>query len=126
MLHFLTKVWRWLRRCFSPSSSSSPLAPNVPPTQLSDSEYDHHLLALLEAVNQGATWPELQAWLMVHNLKKNQLAQWLEHYSQQWLQQPQQHQELGRRLSLLGRVATGELGRVACAIGAQLSASITH
>ena len=49
------------------------------------------------------------------------LAKWLRSFGEGWLEQPEIHQELARRLGLLGRVATGELAEVAKSLSERLS-----
>jgi len=80
-------------------------------------------MAVLEEAEQGKSWGNLQAVLMLRHLSAVQLAQWLKAHSSRWVEQPEQHQELARRLLMLGRVASGELATIASAIGTQLQVS---
>jgi len=81
-------------------------------------------MAVLEEAEQGKSWGNLQGVLMLRHLSAVQLAQWLKAHSSRWVvEQPEQHQELARRLLMLGRVASGELATIASAIGTQLQVS---
>ncbi|HEY9605910.1 MAG TPA: tetratricopeptide repeat protein, partial [Allocoleopsis sp.] len=95
--------------------------PRLPhPEFRSDLEYENLLRALLEEVEQGKSWGQLQGFLIANHLDEKQLAQWLQDYSNRWLAQPESNQELTLRLVLLGQVATGELGTVAKTLGERL------
>lgn len=108
MFKLLAKLWRWLKRWFIRQPP-----PPSPPTQPSDLDYENVVLALLSEVAQGKTWGQLQAFLMSRNVNQQRLAAWLQDFGQRWLEKPEVHQELARRLVLLGEGATGELARVA-------------
>ena len=118
MLRFLTRLWRWLKDRFFGNRSAAPAAAvSSPRSPLSDLDYENALMAVLEEAEQGKSWGNLQGVLMLRHLSAVQLAQWLKAHSSRWVEQPEQHQELARRLVILGQVASEELATIALAIG---------
>ncbi len=121
MQNCFAKLWRWMKRGFVRTPK---LTPSPPPHEISDLEYENHLMALLEQVAEGRTWGMLQGFLASRNVDKNRLTQWLQGFGERWLTQAGlEEQELARRLRLLGEVATGELAEVAKRLSERLSAS---
>ena len=122
MLKFFAKLWRWMRRWLV---REPPPSPPSPPAFRSDLEYENLLLALLQEVEQGISWGQIQGFLMANQLDRMRLAQWLQGYGDRWLAQQELTQELARRLILvmLGQVTTGELGTVARTLGKRLLVS---
>ncbi len=121
MLRFLSNPCRYIKSRFVRNPSSPSPSPLPKPNQLSNLEYENLFLELLDKVEKGSSWGELQGFLIVKKLDKQHLAKWLRRFGEGWLEQPETHQELARRLGLLGRVATGELAEVAKSLSENLS-----
>ncbi|HAC65255.1 MAG TPA: hypothetical protein DCF68_17445 [Cyanothece sp. UBA12306] len=112
------KICNKIKSFFNRNSQALPPPEKVEPSNL---EYENVLMILLEESVNGAIWGSLQGTLISHNIKMNQLAGWLENKGKEWQKQPDNYQELGERLRVLGRVATGRLGDVARRLGNQKS-----
>jgi len=123
MLRWLTKLWRWFKGLFVRNRPAATV-PSLRLT-LSNLEYENTLMALLEEAEQGKSWSNLQALLVLHRLTPEVLAQWLKEHSSRWIEQPEQYQEFARRLVMLAQVASGELATVAHAIGMQIQVNAT-
>jgi tetratricopeptide (TPR) repeat protein len=120
MLEFLAKLSRSIRDRFV----GEPPPVQLPsPDSRSDLEYENLLWALLEEVEQGESWGQLQGFLIANRLDARRLAQWLQSYGDRLLEQPESNQELARRLVKLGQVANGDLGTVARTLGERLLVS---
>ncbi len=120
MLRLLRKLWNWLKGLLvrTPQPTVTPLT-----SEPDDIEYENILMALLEKVAEGKSWGELQGFLISRKVNPDKLAQWLQQFGQRWLEKPELHQELARRLIMLGGVATGRLGEVARGLGKDLQNS---
>ncbi|MEO0408311.1 MAG: tetratricopeptide repeat protein, partial [Cyanobacteria bacterium P01_A01_bin.135] len=121
MLEFLTKLWRWIKGLFvrrAARPGQDVHRPVAARPALSDVEYENYFMQLLETLEQGLGRGELRGWLITRRVREEELANWLGRQRERWMAQPEQHGELARRLERLGRVASGELGVVAGAIGA--------
>jgi len=79
---------------------------------------------LLEGVNEGWSRGRVSGFLIGKRITETQLAAWLRPFGERLLATPEQHQELVRRIVLLGELRGGELGQVAGEIGRQISALI--
>jgi tetratricopeptide (TPR) repeat protein len=101
----------------------------VPPT-LTDAEYEAKLMELLEGVNQGWGRGDVAEFLLAKRIKNGDFAAWLRRFEARLLAGAQGStasadavvslQELARRLELLGRVASGELGECAGNVGREI------
>ena len=99
MLRFLKKLWNWLKSLFGWTGLSHKERENTPVT----------------------TGGRLKGWLYARDFNDKQLARWIGRKGQEWLQHPQDYQQLGRDLQELALVATGELGEAAQLISQQLA-----
>ncbi|MCL1464758.1 hypothetical protein [Argonema galeatum] len=79
---------------------------------------------LLEGVNQNWSRGQVLGFLIGRGITEVELAAWLRPFGERLLATPEQHQELVRRIVLLGELRGGELGQVAGEIGRQISALI--
>lgn len=77
-------------------------------------------MELLDRVERGNTWGQLQGFLITRQIDRNKLARWLRGKGEEWLEQAESYRPLGQRLQKLGEIATGELGEVARQLGVQL------
>ncbi|MEC4895052.1 MAG: tetratricopeptide repeat protein, partial [Oscillatoria sp. PMC 1050.18] len=108
MFNWLKQLWQKILNWFAPKPEPPP------PPEPSDLEYQTWLEDVLAQVAQGSTWSDLQAFLIIKNIKKNKLAQWLKKFGAKLAsQETQPDAEWVRRLALLGKVAQGDLGRAA-------------
>ncbi len=121
MLQFLSNPCQYIKSRFVRNPSSPSPSPSPKPAEFSNLEYENLFMELLDKVEKGNSWGELQDFLIVKKLDKQRLASWLRSFGEGWLEQPETHQELARRLGLLGRVATGELAEVAKSLSEKLS-----
>jgi len=117
MFGFLKRLWQWLKRWFGRRDEPTP--PPVPPAP-DNTEYENVLMAVLEGVDGGYTWGNLQGLLMSRRVEPDGLAAWLASFGERWLEHPQSYQERAGQLIRLGQVAPGELGRVAGELGERL------
>ncbi len=108
-MNWLKKLWNWLKIFFINCSRTT--KPVEPPSKrrLSDAEYENILFALLAAIKRGRSWGNCQGFLISRNVKPEQLAEWIEEKSLEWLDNRDNYQELGRDLEELGNIASGKL-----------------
>ena len=112
-MNWLKKLWNWLKNFFIPSSQTTQSVAPPPKPKLSDAEYENVLFALLAAIKRGRSWGSCQGFLISRNVKPDELAEWMEEKSSEWLENRENYQELGQDLAKLGNVASGKLGNIA-------------
>ncbi|MGC1219357.1 MAG: tetratricopeptide repeat protein, partial [Phormidesmis sp.] len=121
MLRFLRRLWSWIRqRLFGRASQQRPQSAAVAKPQLSDTDYESCLFALIEKVEAGESWAALQAVLIRRRVSAAQLADWLSTFSERWLAEAEAYQVLARQLQQLGEMAALPFGAVAARVGRQL------
>ncbi len=121
MLRFLRRLWSWIRqRLFGRASQQRPQSAAVAKPQLSDTDYESCLFALIEKVEAGESWAALQAVLIRRRVSAAQLADWLATFSERWLAEAEAYQVLAGQLQQLGEMAALPLGAVAVKVGRQL------
>ena len=116
MLNWLKKLWNWLKSLFNPPSD----AIETDEPSLSDAEYESVLFALLAAIKKGRSWGSCQGFLISRNIKPDQLAEWIEEKSLEWLNNADNYQQLGQDLEELGNIASGKLGNLARNVSSEL------
>jgi CHAT domain-containing protein/Flp pilus assembly protein TadD len=92
--------------------------------QRTDLEYEVIFSELLEGVNQGWSRGETFGFLIGKRIDEAELIAWLHRFGENLQATPEQHQELARRMVLLGEVYGKELGKVAGEIGKRLLAQV--
>ncbi|MFB2968094.1 tetratricopeptide repeat protein [Aerosakkonema sp. BLCC-F183] len=92
--------------------------------QRTDIEYEVIFSELLEGVNQGWSRGNILGFLIAKNIGDAELIAWLHRFAENLQATPEQHQELARRMVLLGEVYDKELGEVAGEIGRRLLAQV--
>ncbi|MGL5060415.1 MAG: tetratricopeptide repeat protein [Microcoleus sp.] len=131
----LNKIWQFIKRLiqrlFGRPPQPSPTQENTPirPT-LTDAEYESKFMEILEGVNAGWSRGDVAGFLIAKRLKDSELTAWLRRFGENLLADSQGDntsedavasvQELARRLVLLGRIHTGELGDVSGKIGQKI------
>ena len=121
MLKLLRRLWSWIRqRLFGQAPRQRPDRTAAPQSQLSDTDYESCLFALIEKVEAGENWAALQVVLIRRRMSAAQLADWLSTFSERWLAEAEAYQSLARQLQKLGEVAAPPLGAVATRVGRQL------
>ncbi len=133
----LRRLWQWikdlLQKLFghrqSPPDNATPEPSTESESQLpvvvrSDTELESLFLELLEGVSQGWSRGYLQGFFMGKKLKPTDFIPWLQRFGEKLQESPTQHEELARRLVMLGQLDLGELSRVAEEIGRRLEAEI--
>ena len=100
---------------FVRNSGNTPSQP-----RLSDAEYESVLFALLAAIKKGRSWGSCQGFLISRNIKPDQLAEWIEEKSLEWLNNADNYQQLGQDLEELGNIASGKLGNLARNVSSEL------
>ncbi len=119
MLKLLRRLWSWIRqRLFGKAQQQA--APVVAQRQLSDTDYESCLFALIEKVEAGESWAALQAVLIRRRMSAAQLADWLSAFSERWSGESGSVSALARQLQELGEIAVSPLGAVAMRVGRQL------
>ncbi|MDJ0845035.1 CHAT domain-containing protein [Crocosphaera sp.] len=120
MMNWLKKLWNWLKNLFySPSDTTkTPVTPPKP--KLSDAEYESVLFALLEGVKKGRSWGSCQGFLISRKITSDELAEWIEKKSIEWLENKDNYQQLGQDLGKLGEIASGKLGNIAANVSSEL------
>lgn len=110
MLRFLRRLWFWIRqRLFGRVSRAEPQQAAVAKPQLSNTDYESCLFALIEKAEAGESWAALQAVLIRRRIGAAQLADWLATFSERWLAQAEAYQMLAGQLQQLGEVAAPRL-----------------
>ncbi|CCQ67597.1 TPR domain protein, putative component of TonB system [Crocosphaera watsonii WH 0402] len=104
------------------NGSSEAIETDNTPSQprLSDAEYESVLFALLAAIKKGRSWGSCQGFLISRNIKPDQLAEWIEEKSLEWLNNADNYQQLGQDLEELGNIASGKLGNLARNVSSEL------
>uniref|UniRef100_UPI0030D87E1D tetratricopeptide repeat protein n=2 Tax=Argonema antarcticum TaxID=2942763 RepID=UPI0030D87E1D len=124
----LAKIWRWLKKLWQqllgkppqPSPRGAETSGSKPNPRLSDAEYKNFFLQLLDIVAEGASRENIKGFFITKLIDEDELVAWLRRFGSKLLESPETHQELGRRMVQLGKVAGGELGAVAGEIGREL------
>ena len=124
----LGRIWQWLVKQFRRLFGLSPKSPRVQPTPrlevkpLSDTEYEHFFMQLLEGVN--ANWQEARIaqffQVLSDRATKQQWLDWLRRFGQRLQSATTANHELGRRLVRLGEVGSGEICQAAKQLGDHL------
>ncbi|MFB2837822.1 CHAT domain-containing protein [Floridanema evergladense] len=135
----LRRFWRRIQRFFqrllgigrttspptgSEENSLPPVEANGSKPQRTDLEYEVIFSELLEGVNQGWSRGDTSDFLIGKRIDEAELIAWLHRFAENLQATPEQHQELARRMVLLGVVYGKELGKVAGEIGKRLLAQV--
>jgi len=124
----LRQIWQWLvkqfRRFFG-RSQKSPIVEAPPPREvkpLSDPEYEHFFMQLLEGVNGDWQDAEVTRFFQVlsDRATKQQWLDWLRRFAQRLESATNANHELGRRLRRLGELGKGEIYQAAQQLGDRL------
>ncbi len=126
----LKRIWQWIvtfaRRVLgwlnlAPSPSQAPPAPAKLHDRrpLSDAEYEHFFMQLLDGVHQGWTRVQIRRFFetLSDRASSEQWLAWLRRFGDTVVASPTAHNELGQRLIRLSEVWDGELAQVAGEIG---------
>jgi len=124
----LGRIWQWLVKQFRRLFGLSPKSPIVEPTPrreikpLSDTEYEHFFMQLLEGVN--ADWQQAQVaqffQVLSDRATKQQWLDWLKRFGQRLQSATKADHELGRRLIRLGEVEDSDICQAAKQLGDRL------
>ena len=109
---------RLLRR--NPHVDSSVTTTEEQSPQLTDGEYESLLMELLQGVNDGWSSGWTREFLTTNNISNFDFVEWLQGFGDRLLGGDGVHEELGRRMVLLGDLGIGELSRVAGDVGVRL------
>ncbi|MGA9381376.1 MAG: tetratricopeptide repeat protein, partial [Phormidium sp.] len=135
----LRQIWRRIQRFFqrllgigrttspprgSEENSLPPVKAKTSKPQRTDLEYEVIFSELLEGVNQGWSRGDTFGFLIGKRIDDAELIAWLHRFAENLQATPEQHQELARRMVLLGEVYGKELGKVAGEIGRRLLAQV--
>ncbi|MDJ0617153.1 MAG: tetratricopeptide repeat protein [Calothrix sp. MO_192.B10] len=122
----LRRLWRWIKGLFqrllgiSPSDDSSVTTTEEQSPQLTDGEYESLLMELLQGVNDGWSRGWTREFLTANNISNFYFVEWLRGFGDRLLGGDGVHEELGRRMVLLGDLGIGELSQVAGDVGVRL------
>ncbi|HEY9849467.1 MAG TPA: tetratricopeptide repeat protein [Leptolyngbyaceae cyanobacterium] len=105
-------------------NSFSPVGGKGGKPQRTDIEYEVIFSELLEGVKQGWSRGNVLGFLIAKSIDDAELIAWLHRFAENLQATPEQHQELARRMVLLGEVYGKELGKVAGEIGKWLLAQV--
>ncbi|XWK91314.1 MAG: tetratricopeptide repeat protein [Phormidium sp.] len=108
----------------SEENSLPPVKAKTSKPQRTDLEYEVIFSELLEGVNQGWSRGNVLGFLIAKSIDDAELIAWLHRFEENLQATPEQHQELARRMVLLGEVYGKELGKVAGEIGKRLLAQV--
>lgn len=122
------RIWQWLVQQFRRLFGLSPKPPTVQPAPpkkfkpLSDAEYEHFFMQLLEGVN--ANWQQVEVdrffQVLSDRATKQQWLDWLRRFGQRLESATNANHELGRRLVQLGEVGDGSICQAAKQLGDRL------
>ncbi|MFB2935492.1 CHAT domain-containing protein [Aerosakkonemataceae cyanobacterium BLCC-F154] len=108
----------------SEENSLPPVEAKTSKPQRTDLEYEVIFSELLEGVNQGWSRGDTFGFLIGKRIDDAELIAWLHRFAENLQATPEQHQELARRMVLLGEVYGKELGKVAGEMGKRLLAQV--
>ena len=120
MINWLKKLWNLLKSLFNGSSEAIETDNTPSQPRLSDAEYESVLFALLAAIKKGRSWGSCQGFLISRNIQPDELAEWIENKSLEWLENADKYQQLGQDLEELGNLASGQLGNLATKVSSEL------
>ena len=123
----LKRFWQWIKQLIQrlfrrPQPPDTP-EPTAPPPK-TDAELEATFLRLLEGVNNGWSRGNVLGFFIAQKTTQTELSAWLRPFGETLLPSPTQHEELARRMRLLGDLSCGELSDVAGEIADRLLAPI--
>ncbi|TBR61751.1 hypothetical protein B4U84_13555, partial [Westiellopsis prolifica IICB1] len=121
----LKRLWqyfkRFIQRLFLRRRTVSVVSEETKPApQRTDAEYESLFLQLLEGVNEGWSRGNVRGFLDGRKISEAGLVGWLRGFGEGLLASDTVHDELARRMVLLGGLDVGVLGEVAREIGMEL------